>query len=191
MRKVYYALALVLAAAAGCGRKAGRPAEDARRAIFQIDSVDRVTGVQRMQVSRVEQEISCNGEKYVLFIERAPGDSLPAVTNDMGTFADNRIVVRIARADGGKVFGRTFTRQDFSGWVEEDDLRRFILEGMVFDEEKTAAGRSIVLSASISYPQTDLYIPFSVAISPEGKMNVSRNEDAEGAFELSEGDFHE
>ena len=50
---------------------------------------------------------------------------------------------------------------------------------MVFDEEKTREGKNIILAASVSYPQTDLYIPFSITITPEGKMSISKNEDME------------
>ena len=75
--------------------------------------------------------------------------------------------------------GKTFTKQSFSGFVSADHLRHFILEGVVFDEEKTREGKNIILAASVSYPQTDLYIPFSITITPEGKMSISKNEDME------------
>ena len=63
--------------------------------------------------------------------------------------------------------------------LSADHLRHFILEGVVFDEEKTREGKNIILAASVSYPQTDLYIPFSITITPEGKMSISKNEDME------------
>ena len=44
---------------------------------------------------------------------------------------------------------------------------------------KTREGKNIILAASVSYPQTDLYIPFSITITPEGKMSISKNEDME------------
>ena len=56
-------------------------------------------------------------------------------------FADNRIVVRISRENGSRVFAKTFTKQSFSGFVSADHLRHFILEGVVFDEEKTREGK--------------------------------------------------
>lgn len=80
---------------------------------------------------------------------------------------------------GARVFAKTFTKQSFSGFVSADHLRHFILEGVVFDEEKTREGKNIILAASVSYPQTDLYIPFSITITPEGKMSISKNEDME------------
>ncbi len=184
MKKVYYVCLVLLVGASGCGKRVENAVTTEQR-MFQIDSVDQVTGVQRMQVSRVEQEITCNGVKYALFIERTPSDSLSQVHTDLGIFIDNRINVRITRADGRLVFAKMFTKQDFSEWVEADDLRYFILEGLVFDEEKTADGKNIVLAASISYPQSDLYIPFSLTVTPEGKMHIVRSEDMEEFSPLS------
>lgn len=154
--------------------------------MFQIDSVDQVTGVQRMQVSSVSQTIECDGKKYDLFIERAPNDSLPTVTNESGIFADNRIIVRITREEGGKVFAKTFTKQAFSDFLSAEYLRHFVLEGIVFDEEKTQAGTNIVLASSVCYPQTDLYIPFSITITRDGRMSVAKNDDMEEMPPLSE-----
>lgn len=77
-----------------------------RPTYFQIDSVDRVTGVQRMRVSRTNQDIVCNGKKYRLFIDRSPSDSLKKVKSDAGIFTDNRIVLKIARENGTTLFQR-------------------------------------------------------------------------------------
>lgn len=178
MKQLYFLFIVVLVVMSSCGGKK-ETAGNTEHLMFQIDSVDHVTGLQRMQVSRINQNIVCSGKKYNLFIERAPSDSLPSVKSDLGLFADNRIVVKITRENGSKVFARTFTKQNFSEYMNADNLRHFILEGIVFDEEKTNAGRNIMLAASVSYPQTDLYIPFSITITPEGKMNIAKNEDME------------
>ncbi len=153
MKQIYFLFVVLLVVMTACGGKK-EASVDAEQLMFQIDSVDHVTGLQRMQVSRIDQHIVSGGKKYNLFIERAPSDSLPSVKSDLGIFADNRIIVRIS-------------------------LRHFILEGVVFDEEKTREGKNIILAASVSYPQTDLYIPFSITITPEGKMSISKNEDME------------
>ena len=57
-------MALLLTAfLAGCGEQKNDNKEEEKR-IFQIESVDEKSGLQRMQVSRVNQEISCKGKKY-------------------------------------------------------------------------------------------------------------------------------
>ena len=179
MKQIYFLVVVVLMIMTGCGGKK-EASGSTEQLMFQIDSVDRVTGLQRMQVSRIEQRIACGGRKYNLFIERAPSDSLPQVKSDLGLFADNRIIVSISRENGGRVFSRTFTKHIFSDFLSADHLRHFILEGVVFDEEKTHAGKNIILAASVCYPQTDLYIPFSITITPEGKMSIAKNEDMDG-----------
>lgn len=178
MKQLYFLFIVVLIGMSSCGGKK-ETSVSAERLMFQIDSVDQATGVQRMQVSRVNQDIVSNGKKYKLFIERAPSDSLPRVKSDLGIFADNRIIVKITRENGGKVFAKTFTKQNFSDFLSKENLRHFVLEGVVFDEEKTKESKNIMLAGSVSYPQTDLYIPFSIAITPEGRMSISKNEDME------------
>lgn len=178
MKQLYFLLIVVLVAMSSCGGKKGTSVSE-EQLMFQIDSVDQVTGVQRMQISRINQSIESRGKKYNLFIERAPGDSLPPVKSELGIFADNRIIVKITRENGNKVFAKTFTKQSFSDFLSADHLRHFILEGIVFDEEKTNADQNIVLAASVSYPQTDLYIPFSITVTPEGRMSIAKNEDME------------
>ena len=96
MKQLYFIFVVVLCMATGCGSKKDASG-DSDQHIFQIDSVDRVTGVQRMQVSRTNQDIVCNGKKYRLFIDRSPSDSLKKVKSDAGIFTDNRIVLKIAR----------------------------------------------------------------------------------------------
>lgn len=178
MKQIYFLVVVLLVGMTGCGGKK-ETSGNTEQLMFQIDSVDRQTGLQRMQVSRIDQGIVSGGKKYNLFIERAPSDSLPPVKSDLGIFADNRIIVRISRENGSRIFSKTFTKHVFSEFVGADNLRHFILEGVVFDEEKTRSGRNIMLAASVSYPQTDLYIPFTITITPEGRMSIAKNEDLE------------
>jgi hypothetical protein len=42
---------------------------------------------------------------------------------------------------------------------------------------KTAENNEITLAASVSYPMTDMYIPFTIVISQEGRMSLSKDED--------------
>lgn len=160
----------------GCSGNKKSSIEEERR-IFQIDSVDANTGIQRMQVMHINQEIACNGKKYRLKIDRSPADDLPTVKSEMGVFVDNRIVVKIFRENGASLFERSFVKNDFSSYLTTDFLRHSVLEGLVFDDMKTAKNKQITLAASVSYPMTDLYIPFTIVVSQEGKMSLSKDED--------------
>ena len=165
MKQLYFIFVVVLCMATGCGSKKDASG-DSDQHIFQIDSVDRVTGVQRMQVSRTNQDIVCNGKKYRLFIDRSPSDSLKKVKSDAGIFTDNRIVLKIARENGTTLFSKTFTKQNFASLIPDRYLTHSILEGMVFDDEKTSNSKNIILAASVSIPMTDLYIPCLLYTSP-------------------------
>ena len=170
-------MALLLTAfLAGCGEQKKDTKEEEKR-IFQIETVNEKSGLQRMQVSRVNQEISCKGKKYQLAVERTPADDLPIVKSDMGLFADNIIKVKITRENGTSLFEKTFTKNDFAAHLSEKYLKRSVLEGLVFDDVRTNEKNEICLAASVSYPMTDLYVPFTLVVSQDGKLSISMDED--------------
>ena len=52
-----------------------------------------------------------------------------------------------------------------------------MLEGLVYDDVRSAEKKEITLAASVSYPMTDLYIPFVLVVSQDGKLSISKDED--------------
>lgn len=164
-------LLAILVCLAGCSAKS--PAEKRENArVLMNDSVDS-RGLQLMQTSKDEQSVSLKGKEYRYSIVRAPSDSLPHVKSEMGdTYLDNVITLRITQ-DNKPVFSKRFTKHSFSSLVPADFLSKSILEGMVFDKV-TAQG--MVFALSVSYPQTDLYLPLSLTVSPDGKMSVRKEE---------------
>lgn len=177
MKRIYYVfISLWVCLVAGCGdKKADNKAEE--RQIYQIESVDENTGVQRMQVSHIDQTIVCKNRKFRLVIDRIPDSSLPIVKSDMGTFQDNRITVKILRENGTSLFTKSFTKNDFSTHLPADFLAHSVLEGVVFDDEKTLNNKEVTLAASVSYPMTDLYVPFTLVVSQNGTLSVMKDED--------------
>lgn len=177
MRKVYYLIACSLGCfLMGCGGNRQSQAEEQRQ-MFQIDSVDEHTGIQRMQAMHIDQDIFCKEKKFHLIIDRVPANELPAVKSEMGTFADNRITVRITRENGTSLFSKSFVKNDFAAHLTTEYLNHSVLEGVVFDDVKTADYKEITLAASVSYPMTDLYIPFTLVISQDGKLSLLKDED--------------
>ena len=145
--------------------------------MFQIERVDENSDLQKMQVSRINQEIACKGKKFQLSIERTPDEKLPHVKSDMGLFMDNSIKVKIARENGTALFEKEFTKSDFAAYLPEKYLKRSVLEGLVFDDVRTGEKKEITLAASVSYPMTDLYIPFVLVVTQDGKLSISKDED--------------
>lgn len=160
------------------GKKPSSNVSD-EQTVFQIDKVDEQTGLQRMQSSQFSDVIEAGGKKYQLYIERSATDSLPHVKSEMGLFADNRVVLIIKRNDQSNLYNKIFTKRDFASLLTESYLEKSVLEGLVFDHEKTeSANGNIVLAASVSFPMTDLYVPFTIIITPAGKMSIERDEEA-------------
>lgn len=140
---------------------------------FQIDTIA-AGGMQRMQVSDNETDVKMRGVDYHISIHRAPCDSLQHVKDpNGGAFIDNEITLCITRNRGEQVFLKTFTKKSFASLVEDNFLSKSILEGMVYDK---VSDQGIVLAASVCYPQTDLYVPLSITIAPDGRMSMFKEE---------------
>lgn len=152
--------------------------------IFQLDSVDGNSGLQRMQTSTVHQDIDINGNKYKLYINRTPSDSLNAVKSEAGLFADNRIIVSISNEKGVSIFSKTFTKNLFSQYLPNEFLSKAILEGVVYDDEKSDASGIINLAASVSFPLSDLYVPFTITISKNGSMTIIKDENMDNVPDI-------
>ena len=176
MKQVYIIAALVLGLMTGCSGNKKDAHEEAKQ-MFQIERVDENSDLQKMQVSRINQEIACKGKKFKLSVERVPDGNLPHVKSNMGLFMDNSIRVKIARENGTTLFEKKFTKGDFAAYLPAKYLKRSVLEGLVFDDVRTNEKKEITLAASVSYPMTDLYIPFIVVVSQDGRLSISKDED--------------
>ena len=178
MRKLIYWLLLPLAVAvSACGGKKG--SSDNTSTLAMIDSVD-AHGLQRMQTSKSETDFKFKGKDYHSLVSRTPDENLPHVTNELGdTYVDNKIVLRLTRGNE-KVFDKTFTKNDFSSVVDARFLSNSVLEGIVYDK---TTPQGIVYAASVCYPQTDLYVPISITISPDGKISMKKEELLEEVYD--------
>lgn len=131
-------------------------------------------GVVRMQSWTVKDTATINGKAYSYVITRTPADSLQKVKNESGDlFVDNVVQLRITRGTD-KVFSKTFSKETFNTMIEAQFLKRAVLEAVVFDRV-TPKGLRFV--ASVSYPQTDMYIPVVLTIGVDGKMSMARTND--------------
>ena len=176
MKQIYLVAVLLMGILTGCGSNKKDSKEETQR-MFQLESVDENSGLQRMQVSRITQDIECKGKKFRLSVDRTPDDNLPHVKSHMGMFVDNSIKVKITRYNGTTLFEKTFTKNDFASNLPAKYLKRSVLEGLVFDDVRTAEKKEITLAASVSYPMTDLYIPFVLVVTQDGRLSISKDED--------------
>ncbi|MEG1563739.1 MAG: DUF4738 domain-containing protein [Bacteroides sp.] len=173
---VYLLLLSATMTLSACGGKSENQKDDTQ--LVMRDSTD-AHGLQRMQVSRSERDITFKGKEYHAKISRTPDEELPPVVSEMGdTYVDNEIALRLA-CGSEQVFNMTFTKTNFATFVDEDFLAKSILEGIVYDK---TTPQGIVFAASLCYPQTDMYIPLSITISANGKMTIEKVEVLEEGY---------
>ena len=135
----------------------------------------KLKGVQQMGAMTHNDTITIKGALYQYRIDRRPDIKLPIVTDDQGMkYADNRVVIMLSDSKGTTLFEHTFTKADFLSQLPEDFQKYGVLEGMAFNIDRISEA-NFHFSASICYPQTDLYLPFDVSINPTGEMTISRD----------------
>jgi hypothetical protein len=176
--KHIYGLAVVMAMmTTACGGKHQATAEEEQQRILQIDSVDAASGLQRMKVSQFDEQVKIAARDLHITLTRQPDENAPTVKSEVGTYVDNQVTLRITRADGSQWVNRTLHKSDFAALTGEAYARHFILEGMVYDEERSNTEKMPVFAASICVPMSDLYIPFVVRVTAGGDVQVVRDED--------------
>ena len=128
----------------------------------------------RMQDYRQTTDVQWLGKQYQIEISRTACDSLAMVEDELGQlFVDNRIVLRIIRADGSVFCQKSFTKAAFDNSLDNDYRKTGILEGFVFDK---VDGNMLMFAASVCHPQTDEYIPLVVTVSNFGDVGIRRDE---------------
>ena len=124
----------------------------------------------RMQDYRQTTDVKWLNKSYQVVVTRTPDDSLRMVKDETGQkYIDNRISLRVIRADGSVFFSRSFTKAAFESLLNDDYRKTGILEGLVFDR---AEGNNLFFAASVGHPQTDEYIPMVVTVSNLGDVGI-------------------
>jgi hypothetical protein len=184
MKHIYGMMAVLALTLTACGGKQKPTAEEEQQRILQIDSVDAHSGIQRMKVTHYEDDVTLGNRRLHISLTREPDDDAATVKSEVGTYADNRVTLRITR-DGAAWVSRTLRKSDFGSLVGgESYARHFILEGMVYDADRTRAERLPAFAASISVPLSDLYIPFIVRVTAGGDVQIVRDEDMDVVPEI-------
>lgn len=127
-----------------------------------------------MQPYNQQQEVKWLDKSYQVFIDRVADDSLRMVQDETGQkFVDNRITLRVIRADGSVFFKKVFTKSSFDAQLDNDYRQTGILEGLVFDK---VDGNNLIFAGSVCHPQTDEYIPLVVTVSNFGNVTIKRDD---------------
>lgn len=114
------------------------------------------------------------GNKYTVESSLAADDSLPLASDGATRYYDNRIRLRIVRADGSEFFSRSFTKSFFRDYVDDASYRDGALLGIVFVR---ASGNRLLFAASVGNPDksSDEYVPLVLRIDNFGNVTVSKD----------------
>ena len=127
----------------------------------------------RMQPYSDTRNVAWLGKEYKVEVQRMASDSLPMVKDETEQkFVDNRITLRVLRADGSVAISKTFTKASFNDYIDANYRQTGILEGLVFDK---VDNQYLEFAASVSLPQTDEYIPLEVKIDNFGHVTIKRD----------------
>ena len=173
MKKIQLLAALLMAVIAiSCGKK-----KESKDIIVPSVEVVKPKAPISMQPYNQQQEVKWLDKSYQVFIDRVADDSLRMVQDETGEtgqkFVDNRITLRVVRADGSVFFKKVFTKSSFDAQLDDDYRQTGILEGLVFDK---VDGNNLIFAGSVSHPQTDEYIPLVVTVSNFGNVTIKRDD---------------
>lgn len=136
---------------------------------------------ERMPLSDVTARFLFHGKQCEAQVFRTADETLPKVKDEQGNeYVDNRIALRIT-SQGHTLVERTFTKQSFSSIISERFLQHAILEGLVYD---TVSPRGMIFAASVSYPQSDLYVPIRLIFTADGQVSMETEELLDGYEKL-------
>lgn len=125
------------------------------------------------------------GQHYVITIKRQADKSLPIIKSDGGIeFYDNRVDVSITR-DGREFFSQSYTKEAFLDFIKADEAALYVLLGMAWDENETAAKGKIVLMGQVGVPGVEEGPSFSIEIASDGSTSsiVKKQYQETGAIE--------
>ena len=130
---------------------------------------------QKMSAYEQSRNVEWLGSMYKVVMKREPDVELSLACGDDNTkYYDNKITVRILRKDGTEFFNRTFTKSDFTGYLDENTKKNGALLGLVF---VSADGDALTFAGSVGSPDitSDEYVPLVVKISRLGAVSVSKD----------------
>jgi len=129
---------------------------------------------QKMQTSNVTVEVTLGGKKYNSTVLRQPDESLPVVSNQQGQkYVDNRITLRLS-SGGQSLVNKEFTKASFMDHLDAGFKKYAILEGLVYDK---VTPQGILYAASVAYPESDLYVPFRITVTPGGNVSIVKSDE--------------
>lgn len=114
---------------------------------------------------------------YTISVKRYADESLPIAIDESGRkYYDNKIDLKISRADGSVFMDKTFQKTDFNSFLDDNTKKNGALLGLPFVEVE---GNNLVFSASVGSPNemSDEFVPMKVKISRMGDIHIELDND--------------
>ena len=114
---------------------------------------------------------------YTISVKRYADESLPIAIDESGRkYFDNKIDLKISRADGSVFMDKTFQKTDFNRFLDDNTKENGALLGLPFVE---VDGNNLVFSASVGSPNemSDEFVPMKVKISRMGDIHIELDND--------------
>lgn len=132
------------------------------------------TKVHQMPDYHLTDSTQAGNHTYMYEITRMASDSLPKVKDDLDDFfADNTIRLTLRR-DGATYFDKTFTKNVFASSIDKMFLQNSILDGIRF--VRAEAGQGLTFSFAVSYPESDMSVPFLVTVDDSGAFSFVKDD---------------
>lgn len=133
-------------------------------------------GTQKMSDYEQSRNVEWAESSYQVVVKRSSSTDLPLVKLDDDTrYYDNKITVRILRKDGSEFFNRTFTKADFTSYIDKHTRDTGALLGIVYVK---AEGDNLYFAASVGSPDitSDEYVPLTLKVSRMGGVSISKDQ---------------
>lgn len=114
------------------------------------------------------------GNKYVVESKLVADSSLPLTTDGASRYYDNRVTIRVLRADGTEFFKQSFTKDNFKSYIDQNYIKDGALLGVVFVK---AEGNFLHFAASVGNPDkvSDEYVPLAMKVDNFGNVTISKD----------------
>ncbi len=131
-----------------------------------------VTGPQMSKPWSFAQELTSNGNRFEISLERQADSTLQIVRDADGVeYLDNKIQLRVV-VDGAEKMNRAFTKHTFESYMKSEDAQHCILHGMAFDQMEDGI---LLFGAQVGSPEEDVNYYFLVKVDKDGGIAITRD----------------
>ena len=169
-RLLYISISLVLLVLVSCNNRTSK--RDPDNYVVESIKEDVISNeIHQLQTISSSTSADFKGRTYTMNVIRKADGTLPIVTDVQGVkYYDNTITLEIT-TDGKLFANKIFNKNTFSSYLEPDFIQHSILEGLVFDK---VTDYGLMFAASVSYHESDLYVPFHVTVLPNGNLSIDK-----------------